>query len=158
MEWEEYDSFVGYQAVGTWRALIEGLQMWNCLVNLFMWQRISARCRESAVMRMWMAFRLGEGIWGETAESLCCYSWRWYSYRDFCKTSDRWTGVWYNVAPFSGTVYDLADDVCLYEARVWKSRKHLHHRRQQEQQSLRETSGTWLQAYYGYQEKWRNAE
>lgn len=40
------------------------------------------------------------------------------------------------MAPFSGTVYDLADDVCLYEAKGVKSRKHLHHRRQQEQPEL----------------------
>ena len=56
------------------------------------------------------------------------------------------------MAPFSGTVYDLADDVCLYEAKenpesicITESNK--------SSQSFRETSGTWLQAYYGYQEK-----
>mgnify|MGYP000078474987 CR=1 FL=1 len=37
------------------------------------------------------------------------------------------------MAPFSGTVYDLANNVCIYEAKGVKIQKHLHRRKQQEQ-------------------------
>ena len=58
------------------------------------------------------------------------------------------------MAPFSGTVYDLADDVCLYEAKGVKNPESICITEgNKSSQSLRETSGTWLQAYYGYQEK-----
>ena len=45
----------------------------------------------------------------------------------------RMTWVTALVAPFSGTVYDLANNVCIYEAKGVKIRRHLHRRKQQRQ-------------------------
>ena len=56
------------------------------------------------------------------------------------------------MAPFSGTVYDLADDVCLYEAKGENPESICITEGNKSSQSFRETSGTGLQAYYGYQE------
>ena len=57
----------------------------------------------------------------KTAESFC-YSWRGYGNRDFCKTLQDDLG-YDTMAPFSGTVYDLANNVCIYEAKGVKIQK-----------------------------------